>query len=185
MSVADLLENMTDQNQQDMLWTIGLNLHQYPQFERLFFLDFLQRQRENMSPRLMFRGLGYLLHVYFSCMTDLEKTTYIEILLSLEPDTAPLRADIIEVIGIIFKVAPDNIKSLLIDKIFQDIHDPIDDPSIIISACNAFRFIFLEVNKNIRRKILSSLEEMQNLVYLGFLEDSLVSTMENLKSLEN
>lgn len=183
MLSINVLGKLSGRDLEDALWHIGLNLHQYSLSDRTTFIEYIRNNIDKIPPATLFRCIGYLMPTYFSCMTKIEKQLYLNILIDLEIDCHTTNlSDLFDMIGILFKVAPNSSRDGLLSIIFRN-SDCTGDPSTIISLCNAFRFIFLEVDLSARLTILEILESIRKANQFDFLTGSIVHTIESLSVL--
>lgn len=171
----------------DVLWPLCLHADRYSARDRCALLRFLRECRSSLSHRQMLRCAGNLLTAYFSSMDEQEKETYLYILLDLGAKACgPILADIIEMTGIATKDAPDHMRGRLFDMVSQSLSaETAQIPPLALSMCNAFRFMFLEVNSHQREQILQQLAVLREANQASYVEDSILFTLETLRRLES
>lgn len=179
-----LIKNLYEipkQSLEDELWHIGLNGHKHSQAERLQYIQFLSEKIDELGAKTIMNCLGYLLHAYFSHMTDMEKENYIRLLLSVDIKAGINFSDIIEMVGILYKSSPQIIRSKLLSYVLSNAASCISDPSAVISACNCLSYIFDEVGTKDKSEILLKLNELHSSNPYQYIDKSIEFTINSLK----
>lgn len=165
---------------EDALWEVGLNSHRISNDERICYINYLNSQREVLSSKILLTAVGYIMHTFFSAMSDLEREKYIELLINIESISPSVVGDIYDMIGILFKGCPMKIKNRLFQYILDKSLSCLSEPSAIISLCNCFTYIYDEVGTTEKEYIIEKLRTILSKNPYRFIDDSIEFTINSL-----
>ena len=123
------------------------------------------------------KNLYAILYVYFQKFTDIERIIFCKITLRLNVSESFL-SDKIELIGIIFKIAPRFCKKQLFNYLIMNSNT---QASIIVSLCNAYSCVYFDIEESKQKMIMDKLYSLSNNCKNEFIAESINHTIAFLK----
>lgn len=180
------LTTLSSSELENKLWHLGLNSHNLSKKEIDSYISFIKKSQKKLKSATILNAISYILHTYFSCMNEKERYDCIRLLLSIEIKNLTNYGDIFDMLGILFKLAPEKIKKQILDYILDNSRKCLENPSALISVCNAFSYIFDELAVSDKNQVVNKLTEIISKNTHSHLQDTLLFTLalfkeENLK----
>lgn len=157
------LEGLDGAAFENALWVIGMNLHNEPDDKQRQYLEFIGSNHPRLGGKLFFRCLTNILHVFYANMTAANQQLYLELFLSIDPQTIDgiAMGEILEILGILVKGCTPAQTLQVFHYVQTNAELCLKDPSALVSACNCFRYLYPEIPADSQKTILDMISNLK------------------------
>lgn len=138
-----------------VLWENGTSIHQKSSTERSRLIEATYANREKLSTKSQIHFVGYVMHAYFYNMSVSDRRYVIKML--IDCPTFDLWSEKIEMLGIMYKRCPRNLRNDAWSYIYNGADMSISKDIDCIAFCNTIRYIFDELAKSKQSLLLNKL----------------------------
>lgn len=137
------------------LWEKGTSIHQKSSAERSKVIESIYAIKDKLSAKSQIHFVGYVMHSYFYNMSVSNRRCVIKML--IEYPTFDLWDEKIEMLGILFKRCPRDLRNDVWNYIYDGADISISRDVDCIAFCNTIRYIFDELSKRKQGLLLNKL----------------------------
>lgn len=171
------LEQLSEDELENALWNLGLDSHNSSHDDIKSYLHFLEKNQIKLPPKIILDAVSYIMHTFFSKMTNEEKDYCLNILLGIDINRLTNFGDIFDILGILFKMASESMKPKILSYILTNVNLTLKNPSALISICNSFSYIYDELNSIEQFKIRDKMRFLIENNSYPHLSDTLLFTL--------
>ena len=175
--------DLCDNNISDEMWHRGMASHLATKDERIEYIKSLTQEINKFDCRTYINNLAYLLHTFFYSMDEEEKKIYVKAFLIAKCNNSFAYGEILELIGILFKGATDDIKCEIFVYIKTNAYNCLDDASAIVALCNCFRCVNDDVTKSEQKELIAILEHIKDENKFGFVNETIELTVQVMEDM--
>ncbi len=167
---------------QDSLWYLCFNFHHFSYDERIQILTELTMMAPKQTVQTLFWMLIYLRSAYFSVMRDDEKLLYLKLLCSLPHNQGGyLPAEIFELTGRLFRVAPDIVRPALLQLLVESVSG--GSSQAILAFCGACERFAWEVDSHYEELLVKKLNELRQQTNEYYINEAIEHAMNTLNNI--
>ena len=176
-----MLEHMSDTERELFLWDKGSKIHQMSSKERSALIKAIYSDCDYLSTTTINHFVGYVMHSFFYNMSVSDKGYIIKLL--IEDASFETWGEKVEMLGILYKDCPRDMKTATWDYIYYGAKSSINKETDCIAFCNAVRYIFDEMSRQKQALLYKTLLDLNKRYQLSPVAATIDYTLNNVSKI--